>query len=288
MARTSPTVAGWELMLRVREQLATRGLKANQVSKALDISGAYWSQVANYKGLLTEDKLSVLLDLLEFEPPEREELMQLREAAKGPNPYAEFSALFDDSLKRFYGLEDGAQSIRSFESSVIPGLLQTEDYIRVLMKAAVTTGRPTEVEPRVRARKKRQNRLDGPDPLQLSVVVGQAALMCVVGGPEVQRAQLRHLQELVEAHPHTLDLRIIPFDAGGSLASLNAATFHLLDFNSARLPTIGWLETAIYGEIADSSRHVEALEYLYSQVQAIALDQADSLKLIDQIARQIG
>lgn len=72
--------------------------------------------------------------------------------------------------------------------------------------------------------------------------------MCQVGGPQVHRQQLLHLLNLAADSSNTIDLRVIPFEAGDSLAGLNAATFHLLDFQSARLPTVGWLETAIYGD----------------------------------------
>lgn len=287
MPTSSPTVASWELMLRIREQAKLSGVKAGVIHKALDISAAYWSQVSNGRGVLTDDKLKVLVDLLEFEDDEAEELFALRALAKGRGWWAEYSALFDAELMRFYGLEDGAQSIRSFESGVIPGLLQSEDYVRALMSAIVATGRPTEAEQRVRARLHRQRRLDDDDPLRLSVVVGEAALMQQVGGADVLRAQLRHLVDLIDKYPETLDLRVIPFDAKGSTAGLNAATFHLLDFASARLPTIGWLETAIYGEIADDPKRVDALDYLYNQVKAAALDRNESSRLIERIASRI-
>ncbi|WP_306359987.1 helix-turn-helix transcriptional regulator [Nocardia sp. CC227C] len=289
MAETSPAVANWELMLRLRSRADERGVKTGAIAKALDVSQQYWSALTRSRGTLSEDKLKILMNLLEFEPDEQAELLELRDVAKGRNPYAEYSALFNDQLMRYYGLEAGAQSIRSFESGVIPGLLQTEDYIRVLMKASVTTGRPTEVEQRVSARLRRQRRLDSSDPLELSVVMGQAALMYQVGGKDVQREQLRHVIALAERHPDTLDIRVIPYEAGGAIASLNSATFHLLDFKSARLPTVGWVESAAFGEIADDPKRVTALDYLYNQVQAIALDRKRSLELIDRVAsQQIG
>jgi hypothetical protein len=270
-------------MLRIREQSKALGVKATTIQKALDISSAYWSQVANYRGVLTESKLETLLDLLEFEPDEKEELIALRKIAKGRGWWNEYSALFSDELARFFGLEDGAQSIRSFESCVIPGLLQTEDYIRALLSSPLSTGRPTEVGQRVRARLQRQRRLDGPDPLQLSVIIGQAALMQEIGGPQVQREQLRHLLQLADRYSDTIDLRVQPFSG----ASLNAATFHLLDFESSRLPTLCLLESSIYVEIVHDHQRVETLDFLYSRVEPIALDRDESLRLIDQIASQI-
>lgn len=283
MARTSPTVAGWELMLRVRIQANALGVKATTIQKTLDISSAYWSQVANYRGVLTEDKLKILLDLLEFEPDEQEELIALRMIAKSRGWWNEYSALFSDELARFFGLEDGAESIRSVESGVIPGLLQTEDYIQALLSSPLSTGRPTEIGQRVRARLRRQHRLDGPDPLQLSVIIGQAALMQEIGGPEVQRNQLRHLLQLADQYSDNLVVRVQPFTG----ASLNASTFHLLDFESSRLPTLGLLESAIYVEIVYDSKRVETLDYLYRRVESIALDRDESARLIARIASQI-
>ncbi|MFI1915057.1 DUF5753 domain-containing protein [Nocardia sp. NPDC020380] len=288
MARTSPTVAGWELMLRIREQSKAVGVKATAIQKALDISAAYWSQVANYRGVFTDDKLRILMDLLEFEPDEQAELLELRAVARQRGWWTEYSALFDTDQTRFYGLEDGAQRIRSVEGGVIPGLLQTEDYIRGLMSSVVYTARPTEVHQRVRARLRRQARLSGAHALQLSVIIGQAALMQEVGGPAVQQNQLRHLIELAGKHADNLEIRVVPFNARGSIAGLNAATYHLLDFDSARLPPLGWIETAIYGEVIDDPKKVEALDYLFSQLQTIALGPEDSLSLIDDIASRIG
>jgi hypothetical protein len=261
-------------------------VKTGAIAKALDVSQQYWSALTRGRGNLSEEKLRVLMNLLELDPDEQADLLALREIARGRSPYAEYSALFSDQLMRFYGLEAGAQSIRSFENGVIPGLLQTENYIRVLMKASVTTGRPTEVEQRVKARMQRQRLLSDPEPLELSVVMGQSALMYEVGGPDTQREQLRYIIAQAEKHSETLDIRVIPFEAGGAIASLNSATFHLLDFESARLATVGWTESAAYGDLTEDPKRVTALDYLYNQIQSIALDREGSLNLLDRIASQ--
>ncbi|MGY2063297.1 DUF5753 domain-containing protein, partial [Nocardia gipuzkoensis] len=177
------------------------GIKPAEIQRALGVGAAYWSQVTNYRSILTEEKLTALMGLLEFETDERQELLDLRAIAKGRSAYAEFSALLDDELMRFYNLEAGASSIRSFENGVIPGLLQTENYMRTLIKARVTTGRPTEAEPRIRIRLLRQQRLIGEDAPKLAVVVGEAALRYQVGGPDVHREQLEHLHALIEGRP---------------------------------------------------------------------------------------
>ncbi|MQY24337.1 helix-turn-helix domain-containing protein [Nocardia macrotermitis] len=286
MTVSSP-VADWELRLRIREQAERHGLKGGQMAKALGITPQYWSSLTGGKVLFTSELLEKTLDVLEFGPDDRHELLALRENAKGRAPFANYSALFDESFMRLYGLEQGAQAIRTFETSVVPGLLQTEDYIRAIMRSTAAT-RPAEAEQRVRARLERQRRLDPPAPLQLSAVISQAVLMSRVGGPQVHQKQLLHLRDIATDRSDTIDLRVIPFESGDSLAGLNTATFHLIDFPSARLPTVGWLETAIHGELTEDARKVDAMQYLYDQVRAIALSPEDSLQLIDRIAKQTG
>ncbi|CAM3955069.1 helix-turn-helix transcriptional regulator [Nocardia ninae] len=289
MRTTSPTVANWDLMKRIRDQAALRGVTAKSLAGELGFTPQYVSLVMNGRGVLAKDKLETAIRYLEFDQAERAEMLELREIAKGPRPYAKYSGLFPDTLMRFYGLEAGAQSIRTFENNVVPGLLQTEDYARDLVSSTVTISLPTEVDQRVAVRTERGHLLTGPDPIdKLLVVMGQAALMQEVGGPEIHRGQLRHLHDLVDEHPDRLDLRIVPFKAGGAVASLNSATYHLLDFESGRLPTLGWIESAIWGEIVEDPEDVNKLAYKYKQVQAIALDREGSLDLIGQIARQIG
>ncbi|MET7770257.1 Scr1 family TA system antitoxin-like transcriptional regulator [Nocardia sp. NPDC005366] len=283
MAPTSPTVAGWELVLRIRQRVNELGLTSRQIQKTLGIGPTYWSQITNYKGVLTENKLAALADLLEFPAEQRRELLELRGLAKERGWWNRYSTLFDEGTLRYLGLEAGATHLKSYESSVIPALLQTEDYIRALMTSSVAA-RPTEAEELVRARLERQQRLRGEEPVLLSVVLGQAALMQQVGGVEVQRAQLRYLVSAIEDLAATVDVRVIPFEVD-TAAAVNAATFTVLEFASPRLPTIGRLESATWSELIEESRVVEQLKYQYLRARSSALEMADSVALIEQIER---
>src|SRR5699024_3473198 len=152
------------------------------------------------------------------------------------------SALFSDELLRLYGLEYGAHGVRTHESLLIPGLLQTSEYARALISSDLANIRQVEVDQRVEVRMRRQERLADDNPLQLTAVISEAALLQQVGGPDVRRAQLEHLTDMIDAHPKTLQVNVIPFDvtAGGILG---ASTFHLLDFVSPQLPSLAWQET---------------------------------------------
>ena len=89
-----------------------------------------------------------------------------------------------------------------------------------------------------------------------------------VGGRTTQRAQLRHLATTIESLVATVDVRVIPLEVE-TVAAINAATFSVLDFPSARLPTIGWLESATYSALFEESRVVEQLKYQYLRARSL-------------------
>ncbi|WP_040784083.1 DUF5753 domain-containing protein [Nocardia pneumoniae] len=279
----SPAVARWELALRLRQRRLELGIGAASITRALDVSAAYWSHIENERNLLPKDKLEQLLDILEIDRSEQRELLALREAAKRRGWWSRYSALFGDEILRYYGMEWGAESIRTYESVMMPGLLQGEEFIRAQMLSAGATVRAIEVDQRVEARLHRQQRLSGESPVSLRAVVGEAALRQQVGGPDVLRRQLVHLADLLESHSENVELQVIPFTAADSVPA--SSTYHLLDFASPRLPTLAWHESAVFGQIIidDESRKetkVRDLGFVFERARSLALSRAESLALI--------
>lgn len=286
MAPPSPVVARWELMLRLRERRKELDISPAVIAKKLGISGGYWAHIEGERNLLSEVKLQQLLPMLEFDETEIQELLGLRLAAKERGWWSKYSGLIGGDQMRLYGLEHGAESVRVYESVVIPGLLQCEPYARALIASSLANVRSAEVDQRVAVRMCRQQRLDADDPLQLTVVIGQTAVVQQTGGPEILRQQLNHLIDVIERHPDTVDLRIIPFDSPEGNV-LGGATFYLFDFASTWLPTIAWRESAASGATSDDERLLRDLGFAYTQAQAVALDREESLELIRQSAREI-
>ena len=86
----------------------------------------------------------------------------------------------------FIGLESEAATIRDFELAMIPGLLQTEDYARALIRGLMTYD-AAEIERRVEVRMTRQELLAKPDRPQLWAILDEAAVRRVVGGQAIMR-----------------------------------------------------------------------------------------------------
>lgn len=280
MAPLSPTVARWELMLRIKRRRTEFDVTGAVIAKELGFTLSYWSKVEKDR-ILAEDKLRKLMSLLEFDADEREEMLRLREIAKRRGWWSEYAGLLSDELARLYGLEYGAQRIHTYESVLIPGLLQTRDYARALYANDVARVRRVEIDRLVDVRMRRQERLTGPDPLRLVAVIGEAGLTHRTGGDDVLRGQLRHLASLIHRYQETVDIRIIPFNAPGGVL-LGGATFHVIGFESPLLPDIGWSETLVQFGLIEDAERVGHLSIMFDNVLADhALSRTDSLALIE-------
>jgi transcriptional regulator with XRE-family HTH domain len=286
MPPASPTVASWELALRLRERRAQLGIEVDTITDALSFTRNYWSAVENERRILAADKLAALLDLFEFDKDEQRELTELREAAKQRGWWSGYSGLFSAELQRFFGLEHGAQTIRTYESLIIPGLLQTEAYAHAMISADIAV-RQVEVDQRVEVRMRRRDRLTTDEPLHLTAVISQAALVQQTGGPTVLREQLKHMASMIEKHPDTIDVRVIPFTAT-ACGLFGASTFHLIDFESPKLPTLAWQETVTAAGIIDDSIQVRDLSLTYGEALRRTLNAQDSLRLIRRSAKELA
>lgn len=285
MAPTSPTVAKWELKLRLSRLRADAGLDDAEVKAAVGISTPYWSQIFNGTRIPNEDKLRALAAAYGCDKTEQNELVSLREFATSTRGWwMKYPALIRPEMQRLYGLEYGAHSIRAYNCLLIPGLLQSEGYARTII-GANTMIRPFEVEQHLSVRMQRQSRLTDDDPLHLVAVFSQAALIQQTGGAAVLQEQLDHLIELVEGHPDSIQIRIIPFTAAEGTA-LGGSTFHLLDFDAPQqLPTLGWSETPTRATIIEDENEVNKLAYAFEAALGQTLSSADSLALINDYAR---
>jgi transcriptional regulator with XRE-family HTH domain len=287
MAPPSPAVAQLELAIRLKRRRLQLNLSAKAVGDHLKFSPNHWSGVENNRTILAADKLTMLGGLFELADDEIKDLLALRDVARGPRWWDEYHYVLDERLAQFYGLEYGASSLRTFEASVIPGLLQTEEYAQALV-AADPDATDARLPKRIELRLRRQERLFDDDPLRMSVLMSQAALMQQIGGQGVLKRQLRHLLELAQRLDQTtLALRVVPFTATPQ-GLLNASTMHLLDFPSRHLPTILWRESVEPLGISDDRDLIDLVIVSFDLCLASALSHENSLKLIEELAEGLG
>ncbi len=158
-------------------------------------------------------------------------------------------------------LENRAREIRSFDDTLILGLLQTKDYARAAITAADPEATEEQVDRWVELRTMRQHVLRGEDPPTLRAILDESLLHRMVGGRAVMRAQLARLLEAT-GQPH-IEIRVLPL-RGGAHAS-PTGTFKLLTMPDP-YPEVAYTETlagAIYVESPETERFIAAYDLLW-------------------------
>ncbi len=277
----SPVVAKLELAHRMREYREASGETARAVSSRLGFSPNYLSALEHGREVLSPDKLPDLREVYELTAGELRELGSLIETSKvvGWWEQSPYSELLTDQMKLLCGLEQGATSALVFESVVVTGLLQSEDYAGALIAADVSNSRAT-LRRRIEIRLKRQERLYGDDPLELAVVMSEAALMQQIGGKAVLRGQLEHLADAIESLADSLSVRIQSFESSEP-ALVGASTVVTFEVAQSRLQSVVWLEAAMPVGISDDDPELEAfLREELDRALAGSLSREESLSLI--------
>ena len=183
----------------------------------------------------------------------------------------------------YISFEDEAEIVRNYQSLVIPGMLQTEDYARAAVSGVLPTAAPEHVESQVQAKMERQGLLTRPKPLRLWAIVDEAALRRVVGGREVMRAQLLHLTKIVNAH--NITFQVVPFEAGAHPGM--PGQFVLMSFADPTDTDLIYTDNMAGELFLESDADVRRYRLTFDNLTAMALSPNDSVALVTEIARSM-
>ena len=163
-------------------------------------------------GISTND-LKVLLGYYQLDDPEvTSELVALARAARERSWWSVYRDFAPPGLLQLIGYEAASSIIRNFETLLVPGLLQTEDYARAVVRPFEEGATAERVNTSVEIRMRRQEQLDRDDPPLLFFILDEAVVRRLIGGRDIMRRQIRHLIEMA-AKPN-VTIEIVPFSAG--------------------------------------------------------------------------
>ncbi len=279
----SPTFLRFQLGAQLRELRETAGLRADEVAEHADCSA---STISRIEGGKVGIRRGVLLQLLELygvtDEDQRETLLGLAKQGKQRGWWARYGEI-PTTYAQYIGFEAAAAEIRNYEPLIVPGQLQTEDYLRALFRAAEPYKPEATVEKLVRVRIARQNLLSKEQPLRLLTVLDEGVLRRLIGGPDVMRGQLKRLSEA--AQMPNVTIQILPF-SGGAYAGM-AGSFAILDFPDSDAPTLACAEGltgALYAEGEDAQRYM----LVFDSLRAAALSPLESSRLIDSVRGELA
>jgi transcriptional regulator with XRE-family HTH domain len=273
------TIRKRQLGAALRQLRIDAGETREQTALILGCSSTKVTYLESGRNVIGKTELIVLIQ--HYGASAAGKLEALEELRKEANKRGWWStARLPEWLATYVGLETDANSVRSFELELIPGLLQTEQYAREIhaLRGRLTSD---DLERRVKARLRRQERLTtATDPLQLSALISEAALARCARQASVATDQFQQL--LDRAQLPNVELQVLPFDAG--LHSGMSGAFTLLSFPEGLLPDAGWQEYALGGHIIDEPSDVASLATLYDELRSQALGHDESLTLLAEFA----
>lgn len=185
---------------------------------------------------------------------QRDELLALARRANSPGWWHRYNDVLSSWFQPYLGLESAAMVIRTYEVQFVPGLLQTRDYARAVIRLGHAGAPADEIERRVSLRAERRQMLTRPDAPRLWAVIDEAALRRPIGGPDVMYDQLHALIDATKLP--NVRLQVLPFTAGGHAAAGGA--FSILRFADQDLPDIVYIEQltgALYLDKRDDVEH---------------------------------
>jgi transcriptional regulator with XRE-family HTH domain len=259
---SGPTVLRILLGSQLRRLREAKGVTRDEAGYAIRASGSKISRMELGRVSFKERDVADLLGLYGVDEDETSALVALAKEANSPGWWHKYGDVLPDWFQVYVGLEEAAQLIRLYEVQFVPGLLQTADYARAVIRLGRPSAPADEVGRRLNLRLTRQEVLTKPSGPRLWAVIDEAALRRPIGGREVMRAQFARLIEA--AREPNITLQVVPFRSGGHAAE--AGAFTIMRFPEVDLPDVVYLEqltSALYvDKREDVERYTEVMERL--------------------------
>lgn len=281
----TPALCRLQLGRELRKLRAAAGLTSTQVVRKLICSPSKLTRLETGENAVVETADVMALCEIYKAPPEiRELLLGYAAVTKTKRDWwqsPQYRPAISPTFKAYLGLEATAEALHSYQSEFVPGLLQTEDYVRAVHQLSRETLPDDEIDRRVAVRMTRQDALRRTkQPLKFAAIVNESVLRRHIGGPAVMRAQIEHLIEM--ASQPAVRVQVVPFKAGAH-AGMDGA-FTLLRFEDS--PPIVYLENLGSASVVRRRPDVVQYEEAFTDLQILAVGPQESLGMIKEAIKE--
>jgi transcriptional regulator with XRE-family HTH domain len=274
---SGPTVLRILLGTQLRRLREARGITAQEAAKTIRASESKISRIELGRNAFRELDVADLLTLYGItDLAEREQMLALANQANQPGWWHRYQDILPTWFQAYIGLEESAESIRSYDAQFVPGLLQTEEYAAAVIELGEFS--LDETDRLVYLRKERQRRFTSGG-LRLWAIIDEMALRRPVGNPELMRAQLEYLLE-VSDRPG-LTLQVTPYPGGGSY--LVPGSFSIMSFAASDLPDVVYVEQLTSAMYLDKRSDVDRYTAAIGKLSSTSLPPERSKEFICQL-----
>src|ERR1019366_4597916 len=271
----SPSLRRRRLAAELRRLRDQSGLSTTDAAKRLGWQASRISRIETRQSGITAPDLRKLLNVYDVEDEAyRAYLAELARRVNERGWWQKYAGLIGSEYADLIGLGAEARTIRTYEQELVPGLLQTPDYARAVIRASWPTDMTEEIDRRVEIRIERQEVLTRayPPPPRVNVVLSEGALRRPVGGSDVMRRQLEYLMRPRDRANVTV--QVLPFDAGVHPSMVGP--FTAMTFSDPGDLGVVNVENATGALFLEEPGELRVYEELWSALQASALSADDS------------
>ncbi|TNY38008.1 helix-turn-helix domain-containing protein [Thermomonospora catenispora] len=267
-----------------------KGLTQEQVAKSLEWSPSKLIRLEGGRSSITKTDLDALLNEYGISSEsQRDRLHALNRGARSAGWWSAYRGQVASGYLNFIGYEAGASFIRAFQSTVVPGLLQTREYSEVLTSQAVD---PAELSPLINLRTQRQRELaQRAKPPRRYFVMDEAVIRRHVGikkDPGIMPRQLEHIANVIEEERELVTVRIIPFQAGAHAGMFGPFTLLEFEGDLSDVLYLEWGPEGTQALIQGPDERVTDYAASFESLLEEALSAEESLELIRTVIEEMS
>ncbi len=277
----NPTVRRRRLGQELRKLRELKGMTAEEVAERLLVSQSKISRLENGRRSISQRDVRDLCGVYGVE--DHRIVDSLMQMAKESRQQGWWHAFGDIPYSVYIGLETDAASLRVYEASLVPGLLQTPNYASAVTEGSWPEATGADIERRVQVRMRRQERITDPEnPLRLWAVIDESALRRIVGSREIMAEQMRQLVQF-SMEPH-ITVQVLPYDVGAHPGMYGK--FSILEFNDPQDASTVYLEGITSDLYLEKPNDVQTYSVMYEHLRMQALNADHSRQFIDRVAEE--
>ena len=280
-----PTVRRRRLGAELRRLREGHSLKLEEVAEELNLAPSTLSRIETGKAPTKSAYLMAMLDMYKVDDPgARKILIDMAREGHRKGWWSIYDDVLPSGFDIYVGLEAEASGLRTYETDVVHGLLQTTDYAVAVLRELRPRDSEEQITRVVDLRMQRQRLLDQDPPLDLWLILDEGAIRRNIGGASVMRPQLEHL--IVASRWSNVTLQILGFESGAHAGLVGP--FSILEFPERGDSDVAYTESVGGMIYLEKEREVRACAEAFDRMRAAALSPAASVELIQQVLGELS
>jgi transcriptional regulator with XRE-family HTH domain len=279
-----PTVRRRRLGAELRRLREANSLKLEEVAEQLGLAPSTLSRIETGKAPTKTAYLTTMLGMYGIDDPAvRKVLVDMAREGHRKGWWSIYDDVLPSGFDIYVGLEAEASGLRSYETDVVHGLLQTTDYAAAVLRELRPRDSGEQVARGVDLRMQRQRLLDSDPPLDLWLILDEGAIRRNIGGAKVMRPQLEHL--IQASRWSNVTLQVLGFETGAHAGLVGP--FSILQFPERGDSEVAYTESVGGMIYLEKEREVRACAEAFDRMRAAALSPAASIELIQQVQEEL-